>query len=91
MKRRAFLRLVGVALVTPCLPAVESPYFIYRGYGFRKDVRPEFHGGVVQLYAEVEIRGERYCNAFLIGPEVYEKCRDMYCDCMIKAFERKVA
>ncbi len=93
MRRRAFLKLVGVALVTPCLPAVpvESPYFIYRGYRFRKDVRPEFHGGVIQLYAEVNIHGERYCNAFLIEPEHYDKQRDMYCDCMIKTFERKAA
>ena len=83
MYRRQFLQLVGVVVLAPSLPE-PSPWFIYRGYRFRKDIRR----GCFQLYSEEVIRGEKYRFAYLIDPEVYDKCRNIYCDSIIVGFER---
>lgn len=94
MKRRNFLKLIGAVVLAPSLPvlakpALETGWFMYRGYRFRKDIRMMPYGEVVQIYTEVEIRGERYCNAVLIDLCDY-KYRDMYLDSMIYGIERLV-
>lgn len=92
MKRRSFLKLIGVVFIAPSLPipakaSPVSPWFIYKGYKFRKDIRLTPIGEVIQIYTEVEICGERYCNAVWIDKDDY-KYRDMYLDNMIHGLNR---
>jgi len=92
MKRRTFLKLIGAIAIAPALPipkqvSVASPWFIYKGHKFRKDIMPQY-SYCVQIYTEEEILGQRYCNAILIDKDDY-KYRDMYLDNMICAMHRK--
>ncbi len=92
MRRRFFLKLIGVVVIAPSLPVpakfvLETPWFMYRGHKFRKDVTQKPFGECIQIYTELEIRGKRYCNAVLIDKDDY-KYRDMYLDNMIHGIER---
>jgi len=91
MNRRIFLKLVGAAVLAPSLPCDEKQSrhktFVYRGQEFIATHRPEIPA--IQLYMKAVINGETYCNAFWIEPEHYEKCRNMYCDVLLKSLERK--
>lgn len=92
MERRSFLKLIGAVVLAPSLPIPTktlpvSPWFIYKGYEFRKDIVLKPFGECIQLYTEVEIYGERYCKAVLIDEGDY-KYRDMYLDNMIHGINR---
>lgn len=96
MKRRSFLKLIGVVVLAPSLPALgkslpkpEWGWFRYRGYRFRKDIRMMPFGEVIQLYTRIEINGEWYHNAILIDKEDYSKYKDECLDSMVHAIERK--